>query len=55
MDRILNHSRRSVTDTYDRHNYAEKDRRVMEDVSAAFTELVEGTTDDNVIAIKKAR
>jgi integrase len=50
MDRILNHRKRSVTDTYDRHDYAERDRRIMEDVTKAFMELIEGRPADNVIA-----
>ena len=28
MDRVANHKTRSVTDVYDRHGYAEEDRRI---------------------------
>src|SRR5260221_9585060 len=29
MDRILNHRKKSVTDVYDRHDYAAADKRIM--------------------------
>jgi hypothetical protein len=50
MDRILNHSKPSVTDTYDRHNYAERDRHIMEDVGAVFGELAEGRRGGSVVS-----
>jgi integrase len=49
MDRILNHSRRVVADVYDRHDYAERDRHVMEDVANSFVAQVEGRTASNVV------
>ena len=29
MDRIANHKTSSVTDVYDRHGYADEDKRIM--------------------------
>jgi integrase len=49
MDRVLNHHKKNIGDTYDRHDYAEKDRRIMEDVTAAFMELIEGRPASNVL------
>ncbi len=56
LDRILNHRKKSVTDVYDRHDYALADQKIMEDVSAHIMRLVEGE-EDNVIAaeFKKAK
>lgn len=50
LDRILNHRKKSVTDVYDRHDYARDDERIMKDVCAHILRLVEGKEDDNVIA-----
>jgi integrase len=45
LPRLLNHSKRSSIDVYDRCDY----RHVMEDISNAFMELIEGRRDDNVV------
>jgi hypothetical protein len=50
LDRILNHRKKSVTDVYDRHDYALADQKIMEDVCGHIMRLVEGK--DNVIAAK---
>jgi integrase len=51
MDRILNHRRKSVTDVYDRHDYAVADKIIMEDLAAAVMAAVEGKQQgDNVVA-----
>ncbi len=53
MDRILNHRKKSVTDVYDRHDYARADKLIMEDVAGALMRLVEGREQDNVIALAR--
>ena len=51
LDRILNHRKKSVTDVYDRHDYARADEKIMRDVSLYFMRLVEGEDEEaNVIA-----
>lgn len=42
MDRILNHVEESVTDVYDRYEYADEDKRIMEAVSAHLLALASG-------------
>jgi integrase len=42
MDRILNHVEESVTDVYDRYEYADEDQRIMEAVSAHLLALANG-------------
>jgi hypothetical protein len=49
MDRILNHRKKSVTDVYDRHDYAAADKLIMEDVGGAIMRLVDGKQEDNVV------
>jgi integrase len=51
MDRILNHKKKSVTDVYDRHDYAAKDKLIMEDLSAAVMAAVDGRSGGNVVEI----
>jgi len=43
MDRIANHKTSKVTDVYDRHSYAEEDKRIMAAVVRHAVSLVEGT------------
>jgi integrase len=42
MNRIQNHKEGGVTDTYDRHGYADENKRVMEAVARHLVELAEG-------------
>jgi integrase len=42
MDRIQNHRSKTVTDVYDRHGYADENKRAMEAVAAKIMALVEG-------------
>jgi integrase len=55
MDRILNHKKKSITNVYDRHNYAMDDQRIMEDISAHVMRLIEEEPEDNVIAAQFRR
>jgi len=43
MDRVANHRTAKVTDVYDRHGYAEEDRRIMSAVARLLLSLVEGS------------
>jgi hypothetical protein len=53
MDRVANHRTAKVTDVYDRHGYAEEDRRIMSTVARLVTSLVDGTgTTTNVVSLR---
>ena len=53
MDRIANHKSSTVTDVYDRHSYAEEDRRIMAAVARHVIEIVEGTAGvSNVMSLR---
>ena len=43
MDRVANHKTSKVTDVYDRHGYADEDKRIMAAVARLIVDLVEGT------------
>jgi integrase len=49
MNRIQNHKEGGVTDTYDRHGYADEDKHIMETVAAKIMATVEGRGGDNVV------
>jgi integrase len=53
MNRVQNHREGGVTDTYDRHGYADENKRVMEAVAAKLMALVEGRTADNVVTLQR--
>jgi hypothetical protein len=51
MNRIQNHREGGIASVYDRHQYAEENRRVMETVAAHILTLAEGGPGiDNVVA-----
>jgi integrase len=52
MDRIANHRKGGVTDVYDRHSYADEDRRIMTAVARHVASLVEPTATSNVVAMR---
>ena len=52
MDRMANHKSSKVTDVYDRHSYAEEDKRIMAAVARLIADLVEGTKADNVVSLR---
>jgi integrase len=52
MDRVANHRTSKVTDIYDRHGYAEEDRRIMDAVARHVLLLVEGTGTSNVVSLR---
>ena len=52
MDRIANHRTQSVTDVYDRHGYADEDKRIMAAVARHVLSIVEGTGTSNVVSLR---
>ena len=53
MNRIQNHKEGGIGSVYDRHGYAEENKRVMEAVAARIMSLVEGKPSDNVIVMRR--
>jgi integrase len=52
MNRIQNHREGGIADVYDRHEYAEENKRVMEAVAARLLALAQGTAaDSNVVPL----
>ena len=52
MDRIANHKTQSVTDVYDRHGYAEEDKRIMAAVARHVLSVIGETGKTNVVALR---
>jgi integrase len=46
MNRIQNHREGGIASVYDRHGYAEENKRVMEATAARIMALVEGRADE---------
>lgn len=55
MNRIQNHADGGIADVYDRHQYAEENKRILETVAARIMALVEGKADGNVVALNVQR
>jgi integrase len=55
MNRVQNHREGGIADVYDRHKYAEENKRVMEAVASYILTLVEGREASNVLLGKFAR
>jgi integrase len=53
MNRIQNHKEGGIASVYDRHQYADENRRVMEAVAGKIMSLVTGTDTDNVIPLTR--
>jgi integrase len=53
MNRVQNHKEGGVTDTYDRYQYAEENRRVMEAVAGKIVALATDETDAKVVPIRR--
>jgi len=51
MNRIQNHREGGIASVYDRHQYADENKRVMEAVAAKIVALVEGSEAGNVVAL----
>jgi integrase len=55
MNRIQNHREGGIASVYDRHEYADENKRIMEAVAAKLMTLIEGKAAKNVIAFGKAK
>jgi integrase len=55
MNRITNHKEGGIADVYDRHRYADENKRIMETVARHIAVLAEGGEPDNVITAKFAK
>jgi integrase len=53
MNRIQNHKEGGIGSVYDRHQYADENKRVMEAVASRIMALVEGRPDDKVVPIRR--
>jgi integrase len=54
MNRVQNHKEGGIASVYDRHQYADENKRVMEAVAARIISLVEGgTVADNVTPLRR--
>ena len=52
MDRVANHRTSKVTDVYDRHGYADEDKRIMAAVARHVLGIVEGTPATTVVSLR---
>jgi integrase len=50
MNRVQNHKEGGIASVYDRHQYAEENKRVMESVASRLMALAEGTATTNIVA-----
>jgi integrase len=55
MNRVQNHAEGGIASVYDRHQYADENKRIMETVAARLVALAEGTATTNIIQIGKLR
>ena len=55
LNRVTNHKEGGIASVYDRHGYAEENKRIMETVAARIMELAEGTpAANNVTQFRQA-
>jgi integrase len=55
MNRVQNHAEGGIASVYDRHQYADENRRIMETVAARLLDLVQGTAaPTNVLPLQKS-
>ena len=52
MDRVANHRTAKVTDVYDRHGYADEDKRIMAAVARHVTGIVDGTAASIAVSLR---
>jgi integrase len=53
LNRVTNHREGGIASVYDRHGYADENKRIMETVARKIMELVEGRARDNVVQITR--
>jgi integrase len=54
MNRIQNHKEGGISSVYDRHGYADENKRVMEAVASHIMALADGRQAHNVVAFRGA-
>jgi hypothetical protein len=54
MNRITNHREGGIASVYDRHDYADENKTIMEVVAAHIVGLATGTPVDNVVPLVRA-
>ena len=54
MNRVTNHKEGGIADVYDRHGYADENKRIMETVARHIVMIAEGSSDANVVALDRA-
>jgi integrase len=54
MNRVTNHREGGIASVYDRHEYADENKRVMEAVAAHIMALAEGRPGANVVPLRQA-
>ena len=52
LNRVTNHKEGGIASVYDRHGYAEENKRVMEATAAKIMALAEGREADNVVQLR---
>ena len=55
MNRVQNHKAGGIASVYDRHGYADENKRIMEAVAAKMLSLVEGNASTNVITFNSSQ
>jgi integrase len=55
MNRVQNHKEGGIGSVYDRHQYADENKRVMEATAARIMALAEGSTASNVLAFNSTQ
>jgi len=55
MNRVQNHKEGGIASVYDRHGYADENKRIMEAVASHIVALATGTTDDKVVPMRKPK
>jgi integrase len=53
LNRVTNHKDGGIASVYDRHGYADENKRVIERVAAKIMALVEGRETDNVVTLQR--
>jgi integrase len=54
MNRVQNHAEGGIASVYDRHQYADENKRIMETVAARLIALAQGTESTNVVTFSGA-
>ena len=55
MNRVQNHKEGGIASVYDRHQYADENKRIMEAVAAKIMSIVSGTAGTNVVPIQSVQ